>query len=159
MSRIAIATEHPPTGVAANDPMRLVGGRSVGGLKLRGVTSTMEHFTKAGIHSCKNVNNLGAISIHGLKTTRATIDCSKMIIDGDRTKRVSVKHFSLSGMSSLSLTVKRSRGLLRPTHLCTSTKMLDVRARGPIFRGNGSSLSRVRVQKKTFNCVTPSVHE
>lgn len=117
-------------------PARIFSGRRLGDLGMLRISSTIGRFTKIAIGSCNNVNKLGAISLQDLKTRRATIKCSKVAVDSYRAKRVSVKHFSLSGMSHLSLDGKRDSGVFRPTEFFTSTKVLGVRALAPRF-GSG----------------------
>lgn len=137
--RIAISSVCRAHRIHSATPLRLFSGRTLGGLRTLRISSTIGRFTNIAMGSCKNVKNLGAISVHDLKTRRAIMNCSKVTVASYRAKRVSVNHFSLSGMSRLSLDGKRDSGVFRPTHFFTSTKVLSVRALAPHFRGKGQA--------------------
>lgn len=127
LSSIRIETGGPHDTLSDIAPMRAVADSRLRLLNVASIKSTTGQVTKIRIHSCNKVNKLRAIDIEDLNTYRATIDCSKVIIDGVRTKRVSISECSLSGVHRLSMTVKRNDSLVRSTQRCTSTKVLDVR--------------------------------
>ncbi len=131
VSRIRVAT-HPLDGrISSVSPARRVDTRRLGTVTTRATTSTMHRFTNAGIGSCKNVNKLGAMSMHKLKTARATMDCSSIIIDGYLAKRISLKHFISDDLNGVTLRVKRDSGVLSATHTLTSKDLIDLDDRRP----------------------------
>ncbi len=158
LHRIAIRTAQIPHRMSTSIPIRIVAKRSTHTANVRAITSTIHHFTKAAMGSCNNVNKLGAMSLQKFNTRRATITCSKLTIDGYRTKRVSVNHFGVRSIRCLALSIKRRASLLRSTELCTSTKILSVQAGGPL-RGHSSILFtfQTRLGNNSFNVIGPSI--